>query len=162
MLQKFTKKKRQGFTLVELLIVIIIIGILAGALLLVAGASQDKAAASKVITNLRTAKTAALMYYADQSPTAWPTAMDQLLGYTDRELSTDLYEIVSNSQGTNVFYYVTYEAPELQDPGVQKKLIDAAAEAGVLGSTDSSTPPTSADVFYNGEGAAAMILRIVQ
>lgn len=161
MLQKFTKKKRQGFTLVELLIVIIIIGILAGALLLVAGASQDKAAASKVITNLRTAKTAALMYYADQSPTAWPTTMDQLLGYTDRELSTDLYEIVSNGADP-IYYYVTYEAPELQDTGVQKKLIDAAAEAGVLGSANSSTPPTSADVFYNGEAAAAMILRIVQ
>jgi len=56
---------RKGFTLVELLIVIIIIGILAGAMMMVAGGGRDAAEASKIISDLRTLKSAALMYMTE-------------------------------------------------------------------------------------------------
>ena len=64
------KRKHKAFTLVELLIVIIIIGILAGMMMLSTGSATDKAEAMKVVNNLRTIKSAVLMYYADNGK--WP------------------------------------------------------------------------------------------
>ena len=87
-------KKRSGFTLVELLIVIIIIGILAGAMLLVAGSGTDSAEATKIISNLRSLKSAALLYYADNTnPAAGHPDIDDLRGYMDRDMGTQGYEI---------------------------------------------------------------------
>ena len=73
---KITKKlrKAKGFTLVELLIVIIIIGILAGMMMLATGSATDKAEATKIVSNLRNIKAAAIMYYADEG--TWPSAGD--------------------------------------------------------------------------------------
>ncbi len=83
-------KKRTGFTLVELLIVIIIIGILAGAMLLVAGSGTDKAEATKIVSNLRSLKTAALMYYADNPNESIPgDHLAELKKYMDEEIAPD-------------------------------------------------------------------------
>ena len=86
---KITKKlrKSKGFTLVELLIVIIIIGILAGMMMLATGSATDKAEATKIVSNMRNIKAAAIMYYADKGQ--WPvsTSDDAALNkYLDQEL----------------------------------------------------------------------------
>ena len=82
-------RKRKGFTLVELLIVIII-GILAGSMMLVAGSGTDKAEATKIVSDLRNMKSAALMYYADKN--SWPSAVADVSTYLDRAISADLFE----------------------------------------------------------------------
>ena len=94
-------KKRTGFTLVELLIVIIIIGILAGAMLLVAGSGTDKANATKIVSDMRSLKAAALMRWADDSNwdfTELATIQDKLGDYMDRDVSKATvasYDVVS-------------------------------------------------------------------
>ena len=58
-------RRSGGFTLVELLIVIMIIGILAGLVLLAMGEARDTATATRIVSDLRTLKAAATMYYVD-------------------------------------------------------------------------------------------------
>ncbi|MBC7322734.1 MAG: prepilin-type N-terminal cleavage/methylation domain-containing protein, partial [Acetomicrobium sp.] len=84
---------RKGFTLVELLIVIIIIGILAGGMMLVAGSSRDSAEAARIISDLRTVKSAALMWmvenpmgYSDKDWTDFNDDPSPLNKYLDRAL----------------------------------------------------------------------------
>jgi general secretion pathway protein G len=122
-------RKSRGFTLVELLIVIIIIGILAGGMLLVAGGGTDKANATKIVSDLRTLKSAALMYYADTN--SWPTkgpANSALGTYIDRAISTD-YQIETNTSGDWVGYKEGLIAGG--NTGVSKKLEAMAEESGL-------------------------------
>lgn len=83
-------KMRKGFTLVELLIVIVIIGILAAAMLLSSGSATASAEASNIVNNLRSLKSASVMFYADsmdyvaQNNGGIGTAtIDNLKDYTD-------------------------------------------------------------------------------
>jgi general secretion pathway protein G len=62
--------KRKAFTLVELLIVVVIIGILAGSMLLVMGSGKAKAEATKIVSDMRVLKAAAVMYFYDNND--WP------------------------------------------------------------------------------------------
>ena len=66
--------RSRGFTLVEMLIVIIIIGILAGMMMLSTGAATDKAEATRIVSDMRSMKTACVMYYADSGE--WPEAIN--------------------------------------------------------------------------------------
>ena len=65
-------KKSPGFTLVELLIVMLIIGVLAGMMMQVSQSAIDKAEATKIVNNLRTIKSAALMRYTETG--SWTNA----------------------------------------------------------------------------------------
>lgn len=144
-------KKRAGFTLVELLIVIIIIGILAGAMLLVAGSGTDKAEATKIVSNLRGLKAAALMYYADHTTEAASLTGADNIGkieqYMDRKLdaitgggdSKYVFGVITTSD--DVMWYVGLEGESGKYPGtgVQTKLADIGKEAGLYTDTGLST-----------------------
>ncbi|MDD5515587.1 MAG: prepilin-type N-terminal cleavage/methylation domain-containing protein [Synergistales bacterium] len=135
MKQWLKKRKGRGFTLVELLIVIVIIGILAGSLLLVMGSGTDKANATKIVSDMRTLKAAALMYYADEGE--WPPAKkiesaDDIVDYLDRIPSSQLgeYSIVS-ADGV----FVQFKANKAND-GYVDQLEKMKDEVGLTVSSD--------------------------
>ena len=144
-------KRRSGFTLVELLIVIIIIGILAGAMLMLVGSGTDRAEATKIISDLRSLKAAALMYYADGNDTlAAGNQIEELKSYMDKDL---------DSTATDGYTFTVGD-----DPGqwfVGRLLVDQTGVRDALEAANEKTgllaAPISADITTNlyTAGAAA-------
>ena len=139
-MKKYLKaRKAKGFTLVELLIVLIIIGILAGALLLVAGAGTDKANATKVVSNLRSAKAAALMVYADNNGSwAWAVGTatsDDFKDYMDKGTETDKISVVSADE----IIWLLYNGAGIINTGVAEKLVDLRNSGVPLAGSAAST-----------------------
>ena len=131
MLKKYRKAK--GFTLVELLIVIVIIGILAGMMMLTTGSATDKAEATKIISNLRGMKAAALMCYADEN--AWPDDIASLDKYVDQSIGTSSdYQLTEVSDDL----YVTYNGDKMTS-GVKDKLATVAEDTGLTAGGSSTT-----------------------
>lgn len=136
-------KRRSGFTLVELLIVIIIIGILAGAMLLVAGSGGDSAEATKIISDLRSLKSAALLYYADHPINPQMPDTTDLQKYMDRVLGAS-YDITGTNGTSPYFDNWWISSTTNKSTGVQQKLNDRATEVGLYGSANSS------DIYSSG------------
>ena len=133
-------KKRTGFTLVELLIVIIIIGILAGAMLLVAGSGTDKANATKIVSDMRSIKAAALMKWADTGNWDWTSAANNKTGlqtaladYMDRKIDDATVADYAINTKTSPDIYV--EATGI-DANVLAKLILMKGDSGLTISGD--------------------------
>lgn len=125
-------RKSRGFTLVELLIVIIIIGILAGGMLLVAGGGTDKANATKIVSDLRTLKSAALMYYADNN--AWPSKASgdvegTLRAYVDKDLKDFNFD-----ESSGDVLLIGYNGALVEEGGVKKKLALMADDVALYAS----------------------------
>lgn len=150
-------KKRTGFTLIELLIVIIIIGILAGSMMLVAGSGTDKAEATKIVSDLQTLKSAALMYYADHTSTTTFSGnqIASLDKYADKDLTTTpaTFSLLASDDWWYVGREVTGAAT------VKDKLYDMKDDVGLLGSAGNDQGPTGEPGDYNKEGWAWMRAR---
>lgn len=102
--------RREGFTLVELLIVIIIIAILVGLMLLTMGSATSTAEANKIVSDLRMLHVAALSYYLDNdgfdnvspsgSPTPLPAVEIKSIGkYLDRDVDMTRYSEIYITKG---------------------------------------------------------------
>ena len=145
-------RRAKGFTLVEMLIVIIIIGILAGMIMLSTGAATDKAEATRIISDMRSVKTACVMYYADYGE--WPTEIDDNFDkYLDVPISdNDNFELVTSE---NVLW-LRYSGGKLAaGNGVSERLAAAAADSGLYASASDS--PNTPD--YDGDGDLYMIVK---
>ena len=129
--------KREGFTLVELLIVIVVIGILSAMMRLSSTEAVTSAKASNIVSNLRNLKTAALAYYTDNmdavdaattsattdNPFDTTTAMNEIWKYMNNSATT-------TTTGDNP---TSTTSSQVQD-AKNYKLVVATAEGATKGS----------------------------
>jgi general secretion pathway protein G len=148
---------RRAFTLVELLITIIITGILASAMLLVMGSGSDKAEATKIVSNLRALKGAALMYYVDKTDVAKTLTegdISLLEKFMDRSLNNDKvdyeFKIVKEDDSTH-WYVGMIKKDSYPTARVSLKLAEMAESVGLYGSAAS-------DDFYK-QGDESIYMR---
>jgi len=117
-------KIRVGFTLAELLIVICIIGILAGVLLYASYSTTDSAKAAVLVSNLRNAKAAGIVWLADNVNSS---DIDLINEWTGANMADNLRQHVDNSLIERFeFFHVAGVGFLVGEPGVPRSIIEKA------------------------------------
>lgn len=138
--------KREGFTLVELLIVIVVIGILSAMMMLSSTEAVTSAKASNIVSNLRNLKTAALAMYID-SMDKFDNGTINALNFNDvvrymnggKDFTEKGYSITSND-GWYLQYTISGTTSEKTQ--IQQKLKGRAASVGLLKDNTKATGNT--------------------
>ena len=86
---KSLQNRREGFTIIELLIVIVVIGILAGLVLNSFGNIQERARDTERKNDINSIHTALELYYTDNSGYPNVAAAADLAGFAGMELNAD-------------------------------------------------------------------------
>lgn len=81
------KRSKKGFSLVEVLVVVVVLGVLSAAMMLASRSGTAKAEAVRIVGDLRTAKAAAVMYYAEKG--RWPTEVASIEPYLAKTFEND-------------------------------------------------------------------------
>ena len=140
--------RRNGFTLIELMIVIVVIGVLAAMMMFSSTEASDMARATKIISDLQMLKRAALAYYTDHEEefrTSFNKSIDskELKKYignsNDPELASKYSFVVCKNDwsGTSDWYvyYGNAHGSLLDRPGIRKRLEARAKSQGLLRDT---------------------------
>jgi len=147
--------------------VMVIIGILAGSMMLTMGGGKGKAEATRIVSDLRNLKAAALMYYSDNGE--WPGGSDETVAmdwvrqsldkYLDRDYpdnaSIDYYAVKDDSN----MVFVGYGA--ITDNAVRESLKAMAADAALYGSGGVSAPESddiTTPTYYDDQKAYVWML----
>ncbi len=153
--------KREGFTLVELLIVIVVIGILSAMMMLSSTEAVSSARANNIIANLRNLKTAALAWYVDSLDVVEASGFNltnathfpYVKHYLNNDKASDLagYSIVKDN--TSKKWFIQFAGASM-DANVKTKLMGRAASVGLLsGTADNATK------YAGGNGNVYMLVR---
>ncbi|MDR1376162.1 MAG: prepilin-type N-terminal cleavage/methylation domain-containing protein [Synergistaceae bacterium] len=164
-------KKREAFTLVELLIVIVIIGILASSMMLSSTSATASAEVASIISELRNMKAATMMFYADSTDSVndgtasailasgGQDALNLLKRYMDNpEKLTGNYRFVQREiAGAGKKWFVGFVVSG-NTTDVKERLQGKAASTGLLGST-ATNAPADLSAYEKSHNAVWMVAR---
>ncbi len=154
--------KREGFTLVELLIVIVVIGVLSAMMMLSSTEAVSSAKAADIVSDLRNLKTAALAYYADHLDETEKTGNGGFAGLQNADVQKAIKKYMNN-EGIGDYKFSGKLAGSwcvwlaVSDTKVQDKLYSRKDSVGLRGIATLSD--TSSGDVYNKQAYVGMFIR---